>query len=205
MPRANLSTPAVIAAGADFADRRGFEELTVSALARELGVRPASLYSHVRDLEALLRGVQGLAMAELGEAVTAAVEGKQGRAALAAHLDTHRDFAVAHPGRWRAVGRPVGEIGPEGPGPARLGAALEGILADYGIIGDEAVHASRFIAATLRGFLAADNITVFRYRVPTVEESWQRMVDALDRTLRVWPRSDAQAEGAARPGAPDAA
>lgn len=205
MPRANLSTPAVIAAAADFADRLGFEHLTVSALARELGVRPASLYSHVRDLEALLRGVQGLAMAELAEDVDAAVDGLAGRDALAAHFDAHRTFAVAHPGRWRAVARPVGEIGPEGPGPARLRQALQRILADYDVVGDEAVHAGRFVVATLRGFLAADNITVFRDRLPGVDASWDRMVDALDRTLQVWPGRMGDAGGPRPPGAPDAA
>ena len=56
MPRANLTPDLVVAAAADLADRDGYDQVTISAVARDLGVRPASLYGHVRDLAALLSG-----------------------------------------------------------------------------------------------------------------------------------------------------
>jgi len=52
MPRANLSQAAVVDAAARLADRDGAAAVTVSSVAREVGVKPASLYEHVDGLSA---------------------------------------------------------------------------------------------------------------------------------------------------------
>ena len=44
MTRAPLDRDTVLSAAADLADRDGFETISVSALARHLGLQPASLY-----------------------------------------------------------------------------------------------------------------------------------------------------------------
>ncbi|WP_213817045.1 TetR/AcrR family transcriptional regulator, partial [Glaciihabitans sp. dw_435] len=65
MSRHNLTRAFVLATAADLADRDGYNAVTVSALARELGVQPASLYSHIRDRSAVLDGIHELALGEL--------------------------------------------------------------------------------------------------------------------------------------------
>ena len=57
MPRAGLTRDRVVHAGADLADEVGLGEATVSALARRLGVRVASLYSHVDGAADLQEGI----------------------------------------------------------------------------------------------------------------------------------------------------
>ncbi|NEE53941.1 TetR family transcriptional regulator, partial [Streptomyces sp. SID8455] len=49
MAKAGPAAERVVRAGAELADEIGFEQVTPSALARQLGVRTASLYSHVKN------------------------------------------------------------------------------------------------------------------------------------------------------------
>lgn len=61
MVRAGLTTDRVVAAAADLADSAGFDKVTISALARGFGVKDASLYSHVKNLQDLRTRVALLA------------------------------------------------------------------------------------------------------------------------------------------------
>ncbi len=65
MARAGLTADRVVSAAADLADEVGFENVSLSALARRFGVKDASLYSHVRNLQDLRTRVAFLAGGEL--------------------------------------------------------------------------------------------------------------------------------------------
>lgn len=59
-PRAawgSLSREQVVAAATDVVASRGYEQLTIRGLARDLGVSPMALYRHVRDKDDLLTDV----------------------------------------------------------------------------------------------------------------------------------------------------
>ena len=107
MPRANLSSRAVVTAAADLADEIGFTDVTLSAVARRLGVQTASLYNHVRDRAELLAGLHELALADLSDRVADAVAGTAGRHALVGLAEAQRTFAREHPGRWAALQQPA--------------------------------------------------------------------------------------------------
>ena len=51
MARAGLTTDRIIAAASDLAHEVGFENVTLSALPRRFGVKDASLYAHIRNLQ----------------------------------------------------------------------------------------------------------------------------------------------------------
>lgn len=102
-PRAGLTADRVTRAAADLADEVGFDKVTVSALARNFGVKDASLYSHVRNLQDLRIRVAVLAAGEIADLIGAAVAGRSGRDALAAFADAYRAFALRHPGRYAAT------------------------------------------------------------------------------------------------------
>ena len=188
----NVSRNAVVAAAADLADREGFDAITVSALARHFGVQPASLYSHVRGRAAVLEGVHVLALAELAAAVGDAVAGRSGRDALAGLADAHRDYAGQHPGRWQALQRPASPETARSEGAARLVALIWAVLRAYDLPEAELVHATRFVAATVNGFLSLDRSGGFDHRAPDSEVSWLRALDALDRSLRSWPSDEGE-------------
>lgn len=189
MERTPLSRASLIAAAAELADREGLPAVTVSALARQAGVKPASIYSHLKDLAALLDGVHEVALGELADRVSGAIAGRAGRDALAAMARAHRDYARGHPGRWAFLQRPAG------PGVAGSDAAGKlvdytwAVLRGYRLPDAELVHATRFVGATLHGYLALEKAGSFDHRDELTELSWQRAIDALDRALETWDTS----------------
>ena len=185
MPRAGLDAAAVVAAGAALADEIGFAELTMGRLAEQVGVRTPSLYKHVAGQDDLTRRIAALALAEVAEAVGAAVQGLAGRDALAAAAAAFRDFVVAHPGRYAAtIGiRPTGPDDPVVLAGLRVLAAFQSVLAGYGIAPAEADHALRTVRSALHGFAILQASGGFQWSAD-VDESFAWLVDLLDRGLR---------------------
>lgn len=187
MPRAGLTSAAVVAAAADLADREGFDAVTPAAVARAVGVRTPSLYAHVDGAEALRAGVQSLALGEMADAATRALAGRSGSAALLALADAYRDYARAHPGRYAASRRRVDadDTATVAAG-RRHGELLGAVLAGYGIDGRERVHAVRLVGATVHGFVTLEATGGFEHSEPAPDASWRRVVEALDAALRAW-------------------
>lgn len=190
MPRANLSPQVVIAAAADLADEAGFEQVTLSAVARRLGVQTASLYNHVRDRAELLAGVHELALDELADRIAGAVAGRAGRDALVGLAEAQRTFARTSPGRWAALQQQAAASTASSPGAVRVSGLTLAVLRGYDLPEAELVHVTRFLGATVNGFLALERSGGFGHRSPEPELSWQRSLTALDAIVRTWPTSD---------------
>ena len=190
MPRANLSPHVVIAAAADLADEAGFEQVTLSAVARRLGVQTASLYNHVRDRAELLAGVHELALDELADRIAAAVAGRAGRDALVGLAEAQRTFARTSPGRWAALQQQAAASTASSPGTVRVSGLTLADLRRYDLPDAELVHVTRFLGATVTGFLALERSGGFGHRSPEPELSWQRTLTDLDAIVRTWPTSD---------------
>ena len=77
--RAGLTVPALTAAAAELADEVGFAQVTVSALARRVGVQPASLYAHLRGTDDLRTRIAVRALEELGDRLSVALAGRARR------------------------------------------------------------------------------------------------------------------------------
>ena len=191
MPRAGLSTAAVVAAAADIADAEGLDRLTLARVAAAAGVRTPSLYNHVESLDDVRRRVALLALRDLADALRDAAVGRAGDDALVAMADAYRAYARRHPGRYAATQRAPAE------GDEEMRAAAKGavdvvlaILRGYGLEGDDAIHAARAVRSALHGFVALETGGGFGIPVD-LDESYERMVRALARGLRdaptTWP------------------
>ncbi len=102
MPRAGLTPERLAVAGAELADEVGFEQVTVSAVARAFDVKVASLYSHVKSSNDLKTRIALLALEEMADQAADAVAGRSGRDALTAFANVYRNYARSHPGRYAA-------------------------------------------------------------------------------------------------------
>ena len=191
MPRAGLSTAAVVAAAAEIADAEGLDRLTLARVAATAGVRTPSLYNHVESLDDVRRGVALLALRDLADALRDAAVGRAGDDALAAMAVAYRAYARRHPGRYAATQRAPAE-GDEEMRTAAAGAVdvVLAILRGYGLEGDDAIHAARAVRSALHGFVALEAGGGFGIPVD-LDESYARMVRALARGLRdaptTWP------------------
>ena len=205
MPRAGLSEQAVVdlaLAVVDEGGPSGWADLGLSAVAHRAGVAVPSLYKHVDGLPGLRSAVAARCVEELTAAMRAAVAGTTkaerttphdeptweastsdatartlaGAEALRALADATRAYALAHPGRYRAVqGSEATALGGRAAEPAELVAHVVGQL---GLPPDHWVDQVRAIRAAVHGFvelelgggfgMPEDVEASFRYLVETV-------------------------------------
>ncbi|WP_375384412.1 TetR/AcrR family transcriptional regulator [uncultured Microbacterium sp.] len=190
MDRPALSPSSVIAEAAAISDESGFAAVTLTSVARRLGVKTPSLYSHVRDLAGLHDGITVLALGELSGLLSEAIAGRSGGPALRAYAATLREYALRSPGRWESLQRRAG-AGAVGSAAARSYVSLtDAVLRGYPLSPVDRVHATRLIGSTINGFLALERIGSFSHREPDPESSWTAAIDALHSTLTEWSRAD---------------
>ncbi|WP_328421810.1 TetR-like C-terminal domain-containing protein [Streptomyces sp. NBC_00443] len=190
MARAGLTADRLAAAAAELADEVGFENVTLSALARHFGVKDASLYSHVRNLQDLRTRVALLAGGEMIDRIAAAVAGRAGKDALAAFADAYREYALQHPGRYAATQIRIDQtLVADSPAMRRTAEITYGMLRAYGLEEPDLTDAVRLLRSTFHGYCALESTGAFG-APRDVRESWERAVDALHVALMNWPRSE---------------
>ena len=188
MARAGLTADRVVSAAADLADEVGFENVSLSALARGFGVKDASLYSHVRNLQDLRTRVAFLAGGELVDRIAVAVAGRTGRDALGAFADAYRAYALEHPGRYAATQIRIDQsLIADSPALRRTAEITYGMLRAYGLEEPDLTDAVRLLRSTFHGFCALESSGGFG-APRDVQRSWERAVDALHVALTHWPR-----------------
>ncbi|MGA5580125.1 TetR/AcrR family transcriptional regulator [Streptomyces thermodiastaticus] len=188
MPRAGLTVERIVAAAAELADEEGFENVTVSGVARRFGVKDASLYSHIKNLRELRTRLALFAGAEMTERIADAVAGRAGKDALAAFAGAYREYALRHPGRYAATRTRLDpSLAADSPALRRTAEITYGMLRAYGLDEPDLTDAVRLLRSTFHGYCAleaADGFTAPR----DVRASWDKAVEALHITLLNWPR-----------------
>lgn len=187
MARAGLSGDRLAQAGFELVDEIGFEQVTITELARRFAVKPASLYSHLHGSDDLKTRIALLALEEIDARVSDAVAGRAGIDALRGLADAYRDYAAAHPGRFAAAQHPLDLETAITSAGARQSQTIRAILRAYPLAEVEQVHAVRMIGSTIRGFVALELSGSFSHSAPDAEASWDRIIDALDVLLHNWP------------------
>ncbi|MFD5859349.1 TetR/AcrR family transcriptional regulator [Streptomyces chartreusis] len=188
MARAGLTADRLTAAAAELADEVGFENVSLSALARRFGVKDASLYSHVRNLQDLRVRLALLAGGEMIDRIAAAVAGRAGKDALAAFADAYREYALQHPGRYAATQIRVDRsLVADSPAMRRTAEITYGMLRAYGLQEPDLTDAVRLLRSTFHGYCALESTGAFG-APRDVRESWDRAIDALHVALANWPR-----------------
>jgi AcrR family transcriptional regulator len=194
MGRPGLNRSAVIAAAADLADELGFDAVTISVLARHLGVRSPTLYSHISGATDLRTAVTAYVLDELADTTSQAMAG-EGRDLLVAYADAIRDFARRSPGRYDATTRqrvppasdPAAEI------PDSVAAAITAgrrnadlalaVVRSYGIAETNETYAVRLMSSLLHGYITLEIAGTFAHSDPPSETTWPEVLEDLDRTL----------------------
>ncbi|MGH3492197.1 MAG: TetR/AcrR family transcriptional regulator [Sciscionella sp.] len=185
MPRVGLNTAEVVAAGAAMADEVGIGAVSLAALAERLGVKPPALYKHVDNLGDLQHRIAALAMAEFGDALRDALQGKSGFDALAGMFTALRTYIAQHPGRYSStVGAKFqGEDDPLLVSALRVINSIGAVLTGYGIAREEVDHAIRTLRCTIHGFALLQSTNAFQWSNDP-DESFEWMIRFIDVGLR---------------------
>ncbi len=151
--RAPLDKDKVVAAAALVADRDGFDAVTLTRVADELGVRQPALYRHVDGYDDLVRRLGLLGREILAERLGDAAIGLARDRAVAAVGHAWRQMVRDHPGIYAATDRcPCA-------GDAELEAAVERVIAilEQALLGfeldeDQRGHAAHSLRSAFHGF-----------------------------------------------------
>lgn len=189
MARAGVTVERLTQAAAEMADEVGFENVTVSALARGFGVKDPSLYAHVKNVHDLKVKVAVLALAELADRVAAALAGRAGKDALVAFANAYRDYAKEHPGRYAAMRTELDPETAEASAARRHSAMTRAILRGYELSEPDETDAVRLLHSTFSGYVSLEAAGGFSHHPRGADASWTRSLDALDVVLRNWPES----------------
>ncbi|MEU2789916.1 WHG domain-containing protein [Streptomyces sp. NPDC007100] len=187
MARVGLTTERLTRAGAEMADETGFEQVTVSALARRFDVKVASLYSHVKNSQDLKTKIALLALEEMADRCAAALAGRAGKDALAAFANVYRDYAREHPGRFAAAQLRLDPATAAASAGVRHAQMTRAILRGYDLTEPDQTHAVRLLGSVFHGYVSLELAGGFSHSAPDSQESWSRTLDALDALLRNWP------------------
>jgi AcrR family transcriptional regulator len=200
MPRAGLTTQRVIAEAATVADEVGLDRLTLAAVAQRCGVSLPGLYKHVSGLEEVKRGISITAIRELTASAAAAAAGVSGREALAAISVAYRQYARSAPGRYAASVRAPTPGDQEyadvtNQAMAVLSAAFKG----YHLDDADLIHAIRMWRAACHGLASLEMAGGFGLP-ESIDVTFERLIDALDRAFRASLLDDLDGAAGARRG-----
>lgn len=187
MPRAGLNPQAVVDLALEVVDEggpSGWADLGLSAVAHRAGVAVPSLYKHVDGLPALRSAVAARCVEELTAAMERAVATGTdtdtaplaGAAAVRALADAIRTYALAHPGRYRAVqGAEAAALGGRAAPPVELVARA---VQQLGAPPEHWVDQVRAVRAGVHGFVELELSGGFGMP-EDVDASFRYLVDAL--------------------------
>ncbi|MFF0310745.1 TetR/AcrR family transcriptional regulator [Streptosporangium sp. NPDC004379] len=187
MARAGLSTERLVQAGAELADEVGFDQVTVSALARRFDVKVASLYSHLKGSQDLKTRIALLALEELADRAATALAGRAGRDALAALGNVYRDYAREHPGRYDATRLRLNPETAAASAGGRHSQMTRAILRGYDLAEADRTHAVRLLGSVFHGYISLEAAGGFSHSEPGTQETWEWILDHLDGLLRSRP------------------
>lgn len=188
MPRRkgpSLDRQQVVAAAIACIEADGPAALAITPVARRLGIKPPSLYNHVKGADDLALAVLIEANHRMVATMRAGIGGVyEPRAVLAALAASLRQFALANPGLYQTIS----QIPPQNDHP-ELGPLIFEVLdffrrplAQLGITGDEAIHAIRALRSAMHGFVLLETSGQFGLGQST-DESYSWLVQTTLRGL----------------------
>lgn len=183
MPRAGLSTSAVVDAALVLVDENGVGALTLAAVAQRTGVATPSLYKHVAGLGELRTLIGARVLDDMATHFTKAVMGRGGDDAVIALMHAYRDYVRGHPARYAAMPLdPLHDPALTDAGGRLLEVVLTALRA-YGLRGSDAIHATRCLRAVAHGFASLEAGGGFGLP-EDLDQTYDQLVAALISTLQ---------------------
>jgi len=180
--RPGLDKRLVVQAAADLVNKEGVQALTLSRLARQLGVKTPSLYNHVDGLPDLYRELALMNTRHLGERLGNAVIGKSGPQALAAIAQAYRAYIKEFPGLYLASLQASGTQEPVDlelqAAEARVVEVAMAVVASFGLKDKDGLHAVRGLRSMVHGFATLEVAGGFGLPLDC-DESFRRLVAIL--------------------------
>ena len=186
---AQVDRDTIIQTAWDLIEEHGLDQVSLSKLAKTLGIKAPSLYNHIANKTDLLRAVNSLTMLRLMAFVGAAIDavgpptGDNLDARLFAMADAYRHYAYAHPAIYQLFINSHAEVNPTIPSVITAVGKLEALTGE--LAGPEnSLNALRGFWALVHGFIALEMAGHVRRDEATFEESLRASLAAFFRGWR---------------------
>lgn len=180
MARKGLTREVIMEAAEDLIKNRGYESFSLNELARYLGVKPASLYNHVKSAEEIYTEVGLRAINGMSTAMNNAMVGKMQDDAIKALAISYRAYARNNPGLYKVImalpmikDRVLDEATPE------IMQPIMQALSVYNLTEKQTVHWQRILRSIMHGFVSQEESGYFRHSAVNVDESYLFSVDSV--------------------------
>lgn len=179
MPRAGLTRERVVEAAVKIVEQRGMDGFSMRQLAESLNIKPASLYNHVKSMDALMAELCAYALQMQWKAETEAIGEKKRGEAIFSLAEAYRGFAKGHRELYRLIIR-VAASGDSIPAESTrciVGPILQ-VLGDYELTQEETYHWQRILRGVMHGFVSQEDAGFFCHLPVEVEESFHMAIEA---------------------------
>lgn len=184
--RAGLKLDKVVDTAIRIANKNGLDNLTLGRVAEEVGVKTPSLYEYVEGLAGLQQAIRLRGFQTMGYVISRATVGKSRDDAIMALAFEMRKFVRQHPALYEStVLTAVSDTKKIREAAEEVLTMLNSVLASYGIVGKEAIHAARYLRSLLHGFHSLELAKGFGLNVD-LDESYDRLVETLTEDLKMW-------------------
>jgi AcrR family transcriptional regulator len=180
--RARLDKSVVVDAAVDLVNLEGIEGLTLTRLAKKLGVQTPSLYNHIDGLPGLKRELALTNVHRLGDRLEKAAIGKSRPEALRQVAHAYRGYIKGNAGLYTASLKSAGSraikddiLEQSEEHVVEIGMA---VVSSFGLQGDDGLHAIRGLRSVVHGFATLEITGGFGLPLDC-DESFSRLVEIL--------------------------
>ncbi len=175
-----LNKEALIEASKGLIEENGIAAFSMRALAEKLGVKTASLYAHIESMDALFTEVGLSALHDQKAAQLAAIEGKDGDAAVFALAKSYRAFAKAHAALYQLIMQmPMGKDETLRTAAAMTAEPSMQVLQGYAITEERRMHWQRVLRGVMHGFVSQEASGYFSHYPVDLEESYRLAIECV--------------------------
>lgn len=180
MPRKGLNKKAIVDASIELIEEEGNRAFSLNELARRLGIKPASLYNHIENMQELIGEVGYRIAVMIKQAELDAIAGKHRDEALFALSDAYRAFAREHIDLYKVImGMQKDKNACTESAHSELIEPIIQVLSDYRIEESEIVHWQRILRATMHGFIAHEYAGGFRHFPAEHDDTYHKAIKTI--------------------------
>lgn len=156
--RVGLDKTMILETAGKLADAKGVSNVTLKALAEELGVKSPSLYKHISGLDELNKELMLYGWKSLEKEMSKVAIGKSKDDAIIAICYAYRDYVALHPGIFEAMlWYNMYQSEEHLEATADIVSILFQILDGYDLKDEQKIHIVRMLRGFLQGFLTVES------------------------------------------------
>ena len=173
MAHKGLNLDVVVKAAAELIEQQGRDAFSMRLLAERLGIKTASLYNHVDNMEMLLAEVCRYGLCLQNEMEMQAMEGRYGEDAVRQLADTYRNFAKKHRELyWLIMAMSAKDKRVRDDAAVLFTDPLKKMLEDFHLKEEESIHYRRLFRAIVHGFVSQEEQGFFSHYPAEVDDSF---------------------------------